>query len=152
MSFDIALSGIQAINEELDQTSHNIANAGTYGYKSTRANFSTLIAGNQPTGTEIGSTTQSIGLAGGTLNTGRALDASIAGRGFFVVKDAASGQSEYTRVGIFDTSKDGFLIDASGRKVQGFGIKPPSNILGALGDITIPNGQIPAVASTKLNY
>jgi flagellar hook protein FlgE len=62
MSFDIALSGIQAINDSLDVTSHNIANAGTYGYKSSRANFSTLVAGNQQTGVMVGSITQNISL------------------------------------------------------------------------------------------
>ena len=151
MSFDIALSGIQAINEALDVTSHNIANAGTYGYKSSRANFSALVAGNQLTGVNIGSTTQNIGLSGGILNTGRSLDASINGAGFFMVKDS-SNTMNYTRVGIFNTSKDGFLTDASGRRVQGATITPPSTTPGAQGDITIPTGQIPAVVSDKLNY
>jgi flagellar hook protein FlgE len=151
MSFDIALSGIQAINEALDVTSHNIANAGTYGYKSGRANFSALVAGNQVTGTAIGSVTQSIGLSGGLLGTGRALDASINGRGFFVTK-TASNETQYTRVGIFDKSDTGFLIDAAGRRVQGFPVTPPSTALGPLGDIKIPSGQIPAVASTKIDY
>lgn len=164
MSFDIALSGIQAINEQLDTVSHNIANAGTFGFKSGRANFSAMVAGSQPTGTEIGSVTQSIGLSGGVLNTGRSLDASINGRGFFVTKTAA-GETQYTRVGIFDTSKTfeqtdaagnktqiSYLVDASGRKVQGFPQTPPSTVLGALGDITVPTGQIPAVASGKMGY
>ncbi|HJV02634.1 MAG TPA: flagellar hook-basal body complex protein [Burkholderiaceae bacterium] len=151
MSFDIALSGIQAINEQLDTVSHNIANAGTYGFKSGRANFSAMVAGSQPTGTEIGSVTQSIGLSGGVLNTGRSLDASINGRGFFVTK-TAQGETQYTRVGIFDADKSGFLVDASGRRVQGFGLKPPSTILGAQGDLAIPTGQIAAVASSKMNY
>jgi len=151
MSFDIALSGIQAINEALDVTSHNIANAGTYGYKSSRANFSALVAGNQLTGVNIGSTTQNIGLSGGVLNTGRTLDASINGAGFFMVKDS-SNTINYTRVGIFNTSKDGFLTDASGHKVQGATIVPPSTQPGAQGDISIPTGQIPAVVSDKVNY
>ena len=151
MSFDIALSGIQAINEALDVTSNNIANAGTYGYKSSRANFSSLVAGDQPTGVNIGSHTQNIGLSGGLLNTGRSLDAAINGAGFFMVKDS-SNTMNYTRVGIFDTSKDGFLIDAAGRRVQGAVITPPSTLPGAQGDITIPTGQIPAVLSDKVNY
>jgi len=151
MSFDIALSGIQAINEQLDTVSQNIANAGTYGYKSGRANFSALVAGDQPEGTAVTSITQSIALSGGILNTGRALDASINGRGFFITK-AASGETQYTRVGIFDTAKDGTLVDASGRAVQGYAITPGSSTLGALGNISIPTGQIPAVASGKLNF
>lgn len=152
MSFDIALSGIQAINESLNSTSQNIANAGTYGYKSTRANFSSLVSGDVQTGVMIGSTTQSISKQGGVLNTGRALDASINGRGFFVTKDQSSGQTEYTRVGIFDASKDGFLVDATGRKVQGYPIKQGTTTLGALGDVPIPTGSIPAVASEKITY
>lgn len=152
MSFDIALSGIQAINDSLDITSHNIANAGTYGYKAGRANFSTLVAGNQVTGVAVGSTTQNIGLQGGILNTGRALDASINGRGFFITKDTGTGEIQYTRVGIFDASKAGFLVDASGRKVQGYPVDVKTGVLGALGDIAVPTGAIPAVASEKVNY
>jgi len=152
MSFDIALSGIQAINESLNSTSQNIANAGTYGYKSSRANFSSLVSGDVQTGVMIGSTTQSIGKQGGVLNTGRGLDASINGRGFFITKDQNTGQTEYTRVGIFDASKDGFLVDATGRKVQGYPIKQGTTTLGALGDVPIPTGSIPAVVSKNVDY
>jgi flagellar hook protein FlgE len=151
MSFDIALSGIQAINESLDVTSHNIANAGTYGYKSNRANFATLVAGSQLNGVTIGSTTQSIGLSGGILNTGNNLDASISGRGFFATR-TANNTMQYTRVGIFDTSLDGYLVDASGRRVQGKAITPPSTELGAEGDLAIPNKAIPAQITTKATY
>ncbi|MRX09164.1 flagellar hook-basal body complex protein [Pseudoduganella sp. FT25W] len=151
MSFDIALSGIQAINESLDVTSHNIANAGTYGYKANRANFATLVAGSQLNGVTVGSTTQNIGLSGGILNTGRALDASISGRGFFVTR-AADNSLQYTRVGIFDTSLDGYLVDASGRRVQGKTITPPSTEPGAEGDLKIPVGAIPAQITTKATY
>lgn len=152
MSFDIALSGIQAINDSLDVTSHNIANAGTYGYKASRANFSSLVAGNQVTGVQVGSITQNIGLQGGILNTGRSLDASINGKGFFIGRDAATGEVQYTRVGIFDASKDGLLTDASGRKIQGYPVDPKTGILGAQGDIVIPTGAIPAVASEDVTY
>ncbi|WP_432378515.1 flagellar hook protein FlgE [Duganella sp. P38] len=152
MSFDIALSGIQAINDSLDVTSHNIANAGTYGYKSSRANFSSLVAGTQVTGVMVGSTTQNIGLQGGVLNTGRSMDASINGRGFFIARDASTGETQYTRVGIFSASKDGFLTDASGRKIQGYSVDGKTGTMGALGDLAIPTGSIPAVVSSEVNY
>ncbi|NVM79761.1 flagellar hook protein FlgE [Duganella sp. SG902] len=152
MSFDIALSGIQAINDSLDVTSHNIANAGTYGYKASRANFSTLVAGTQVTGVKVGSTTQNIGLQGGILSTGRSLDASINGRGFFITRNTSTNETEYTRVGIFDASKEGFLVDASGRKVQGYPVNAATGTLGAQGDVAIPTGAIPAVASEKVTY
>jgi flagellar hook protein FlgE len=151
MSFDIALSGIQAINQQLGTISNNIANAGTYGFKSSRANFASQYAGTQAAGVQIGSVTQSIGINGGVVATGRGLDAAINGRGFFVTKDL-QGQNNFTRVGIFDANTDGFLVDASGRRVQGYSITPPATTLGPMGDMAIPTGQIPAVASTSLKY
>lgn len=151
MSFDIALSGIQSINQQLNSTSNNIANAGTYGFKSSRANFSAMYAGSRATGTEIGSITQSMSLNGGVLNTGRALDAAIDGRGYFVTRDAQNTMN-YSRVGIFSASSDGKLIDANGRLVQGYASVKGSTTLGTMGDMNIPTGQIPAEASTKLAY
>ena len=151
MSFEIALSGIQAINQQLEATSNNIANAGTYGYKSSRANFSSMYAGAQATGVEVGSMTQSIGQNGGAMTTGRGMDAAIDGRGFFVTRDE-QGLMAYTRVGIFSADKDGFMVDSNGRRAQGFARVPGSTTLGAMGDIKIPTGQIPASASTKVGF
>lgn len=151
MSFDIALSGIQSINQQLNSTSNNIANAGTYGFKSSRANFSAMYAGSRATGTEIGSLTQSMSLNGGVLNTGRALDAAIDGRGYFVTRDAQNTMT-YSRVGIFSASNEGKLIDSNGRLVQGYAAVKGTTTLGTMGDMLIPTGQIPAVATTKLAY
>ena len=56
MSFDIALSGIHAIDAQLDNISNNIANSGTYGFKSSRVNFGSMMAGGEVTGTQVEST------------------------------------------------------------------------------------------------
>ena len=151
MSFDIALSGIQAINEQLGTISNNIANAGTFGFKSSRANFASQYAGTQAAGVQIGSVTQSIALNGGVVATGRGMDAAINGRGFFVTKDL-QGQNNYTRVGIFDANSDGYMVDSAGRRVQGFSITPPATTLGPMGDLKVPTGQIPPVPSSTLDY
>lgn len=150
MSFNIALSGIQAINEQLETVSHNISNAGTTGFKASRANFASLVADGVANGVEVGSVTQNIGLSGGVVSTGRSLDAMISGRGFFAVRDP-QGQLNFTRVGIFSPDKDGFLVDPAGRKVQGYG-KGVGGALGVMGDISVPTGQIPAVQSTRSKY
>jgi flagellar hook protein FlgE len=150
MSFDIALSGIQAINEQLNTVSNNIANAATYGFKSGRANFSSVYAGTQANGVEVGSITQNIGQNGSTTTTGRALDAAIDGTGFFVARDPQAGMT-YSRVGIFSTDTSGFLIDSFGKRVQGYG-KSTSGTLGAMGDLQVPTGQIPAVPTKNINY
>lgn len=152
MSFDIALSGIQAINEQLTASSNNIANAGTYGFRSSRANFSSMYAGARATGVEIGSTTQSMSVNGGVLNTGRSLDAAIDGRGYFVSRDAQNTLS-YSRVGIFSASNSGYLVDSNGKMVQGYAAAVAgSNTLGPMGDMKIPTGQIPAKATSNLTY
>jgi flagellar hook protein FlgE len=150
MSFNIALSGIQAINEQLEAVSNNIANSSTYGFKSSRANFAAMYAGDQATGVQVGSLTQNIELNGSVESTGRSLDAAIDGRGFFVSRDS-TGTISYSRVGIFAADKSGNLVDAAGRKVQGYGPTVNGN-LGVMGDIKIPTGQIAAAASTKVNY
>jgi flagellar hook protein FlgE len=150
MSFDIALSGIQAINEQLETVSNNIANAATYGFKAGRANFASVMAGTKANGVEIGSVTQNISQNGSMTTTGRGLDAAIDGRGFFVSVNA-QGTTQYTRVGIFSPDAKGFLIDSNGNRVQGYG--PSKNgTLGTMGDVQIPTGQIPAVATTNVAY
>jgi flagellar hook protein FlgE len=150
MSFDIALSGIQAINEQLNTVSNNIANAATYGFKASRANFASVMAGTKANGVEIGSVTQNISTNGSTQTTGRALDAAIEGRGFFVSVNP-QGVKQYSRVGIFSTDSTGMLIDSNGNKVQGYG--PSTNgALGPIGDMQVPTGQIPAVATTGISY
>jgi flagellar hook protein FlgE len=150
MSFDIALSGIQAINEQLNTVSNNIANAATYGFKAGRANFASVMAGSKANGVEIGSVTQNIGQNGSTQTTGRGLDAAIDGRGFFVSVNN-QGTTQYSRVGIFSTDATGVLIDSNGNKVQGYG-PSKGGALGAMGDVQIPTGQIPAVATTNISY
>src|SRR5437764_9400134 len=148
MSFDIALSGIQAINEQLNTVSNNIANASTYGFKSGRANFSSVYAGTQANGVEVGSLTQNIGQSGSVTTTGRGLDAAISGSGFFVVRDPQGGMT-YSRVGIFNTDTQGYLVDSNGKKVQGYG-KSTTGSLGAMGDLQVPTGQIPAVPPASI--
>lgn len=152
MSFDIALSGIQSINEQLTASSNNIANAGTYGFRSSRANFSSMYAGDRATGVEIGSTTQSMSVNGGVLNTGRSLDAAIDGRGYFVSRDAQNTMS-YSRVGIFSAASSGYLTDSNGKMVQGYApAAKGTTTLGPMGDMKIPTGQIAAQATENLSY
>ncbi|AJC21227.1 flagellar hook protein FlgE [Pandoraea pulmonicola] len=145
MSFNIALSGIKAVNNQLERISDNIANGGTAGFKSSRANFATMVAGNQPNGVYIGSTSQSIGVGGNLFHTGRTLDAAIQGKGFFVVKDA-DGSELYTRFGAFQKDADGYMTDVYGRRLQGW------TDTGAFGDIQVGSGSVPAKASDTLEY
>ena len=60
------------------------------------------------------------------LNTGRALDAPINGRGFFVSRDAQNTLS-YSRVGIFSASSSGYLIDSNGKQGAGLCARLPGS-------------------------
>ena len=56
MSFQQGLSGLNATSRNLDVIGNNIANAGTYGAKTSRAEFADMYAGavgNTSTGTKI---------------------------------------------------------------------------------------------------
>jgi flagellar hook protein FlgE len=109
-----------------------------------------VYAGSQANGVEVGSLTQSIGVGGSVTSTGRALDAAINGRGFFVSRDSQGGMA-YSRVGIFSANNAGNLVDSAGRKVQGYG-PAQGGALGTIGDIKIPTGQIAALATAKVSY
>ena len=151
MSFQIALSALQAINTQLDSISNNIANTGTTGYKSSRTNFAAMYANESPNGVQAASSTQTLDINGGLLSTGRNLDVAIAGKGYFMVTDN-TGVTNYTRTGIFDIDNSGFVVDHMGRKVQGYAMQDGSNALGALGALNVPTGQIPAKASTTIDF
>lgn len=58
---------------------------------------------------------------GQLVQTGRSLDVALVGDGFFRVVDQATGEELYTRDGSFVQTPDGFLVDQSGRRVQGAG-------------------------------
>ena len=151
MSLQIALSALQAINSQLDNISQNISNTGTTGYKSSRTNFAAMYANSAPNGVQAASTTQTLDVTGGLLSTGRNLDVAIGGKGYFMVTDS-TGVTNYTRNGGFDVDNSGKLVDSLGRAVQGYSMTAGSDALGALGDLKVPTGQIPAKASTQLNY
>ena len=151
MSFQIALSALQAINTQLDSISNNIANTGTTGYKSSRTNFAAMYSNASPNGVQAASNTQTLDVNGGLLNTGRNLDVAIAGNGYFMVTDN-TGVTNYTRTGIFDIDNTGNVIDHMGRNVQGYQMSEGSNALGALGNLNVPTGQIPAQASESVEF
>ncbi|UTH72868.1 flagellar hook protein FlgE [Chromobacterium sp. IIBBL 290-4] len=150
MSFEIALSGINAVNSQLGSISDNIANSGTHGFKSGRVTFASAYAGSQAMGVSANANSQSMGRSGGVVNTGRALDAAIDGKGFFATRSPA-GMISYTRVGIFNTDKDGYLVNDHDGRVLGYA-RNENGALGALGDIQIPTGNIPAKPTDQLQY
>ena len=126
MSFQQALSGLNAASRSLDVIGNNIANAGTTGMKSSRAEFAEIYASSSGAmgaadvglGVEVGTVAQQF--TQGTLSvTGNDLDVAINGNGFFQVKNG-DGSTAYTRAGNFKLDKNGDIVTNSGAQVMGY--------------------------------
>jgi flagellar hook protein FlgE len=125
MSFDLALSGINAANTDLNVTSNNLANVNTTGFKESRAEFADLFAQTQEgvsqtavgNGVQVAAVAQQFG-QGNITSTGNNLDLALSGSGFFIVSN--NGALSYTRNGSFQVNQNGYLVTASGEQVQGY--------------------------------
>lgn len=152
MSYEIAASGLNAVNEQLDGISNNIANAGTVGYKSESTQFSAMYADSQAMGVSVSGTAQSISRGGSMVSTGNNLDLAINDDGFFVMCDSA-GNISYTRAGSFTTDKNGYIINSAGDYLQGYPVDDSGTLqTGTVSDIQIQTGNIPAEATTDLSF
>lgn len=152
MSYEIAATGLNAVNEQLDGISNNIANAGTVGYKSMTTQFSAMYAGTQAMGVSVSGSAQSISTGGSMVSTGNALDLAINDDGFFVMCDSA-GNITYSRAGSFTTDKNGYIVNASGDYLQGYPVDSSGTLqTGTVSDIQIQTGNIPAEASDSLTF
>lgn len=127
MSFNIGLSGIRAASSDLNITGNNIANAGTVGFKGSRAEFgdvyaaSILGSGRNAVGSGVllGNVAQQF--TQGNINfTENSLDLAINGNGFFVTSN--QGALSYTRAGYFGTDSNGYLVNNTGARLQGFAV------------------------------
>ncbi|KRV80460.1 flagellar hook protein FlgE [Pseudomonas citronellolis] len=152
MSFNISLTGLNAVSEQLDTVSNNIANVGTVGFKSSRTEFGSVYADSQAMGVEVLGSTQSISLGGSLTNTSRNLDLAISGTGFFMVK-SATGETQYTRAGVFNTDNANYMVNASGQRLQGYSVDAAGNLqAGVLGDLQVKTASLPAKATDSLDF
>lgn len=158
MSFNIAMSGLNAASTDLDVISNNIANANTTGFKGSRAEFgdffrvATYDLSNNATGG--GTRTQRIAqqFAQGTIsNTGNALDLAISGDGFFTMSD--NGATVYSRAGSFTTDSSGYVVNSSGQRLQVFpAISGTTSFnTGTLSDLQLSTDSNPPAATSKVS-
>ena len=160
------------VNEQkrLDVISNNLANADTLGYKQesvSSQSFDKLLTikirdgsqsyhnqaiGTMSLGVKVGEvyTDYSQGSIRGTSSP---LDLALSGSGFFTITTTnAKGETvtRYTRDGSFQLTKDGYLVDSQGNRVQGSGgdiqIDPNAK------DITIDNSGRITVDGENYDY
>ncbi|AQU84572.1 MULTISPECIES: flagellar hook protein FlgE [unclassified Halomonas] len=120
MSFTTALSGINAQSEKLNVAGNNIANSQTVGYKSSSVRFADVFAGSQGIGVRVSDTRQDF-TQGSVESTGRNLDLAISGDGFYRV-ERPSGEAAFSRSGEFSMTSDGFIVNAQGARLTGYGL------------------------------
>lgn len=152
MSFNIALSGLNAVSEGLNTISNNIANVSTTGFKSSRTEFGSIYSDSQAMGVQVIGTTQSITQGGPVTPTGRSMDLAITGGGFFVTKNS-TGETNYTRAGVFGTDKENFIVSATGQKLQGFPVDAQNTLqVSSVSDLKLQKGNLAATATDTLNF
>ena len=135
-SLDIASTGMQAQQTNVEVISNNIANMNTTGYKRQRVEFQDLLYQNlrrvgstsSDTGTVVPSGAQ-VGLGvktaavyrineqGNLQQTSNKFDLAIRGNGFFQIT-LPSGETAYTRDGTLALSPNGTIVTADGYVVQ----------------------------------
>jgi flagellar basal-body rod protein FlgG len=144
-ALDTAATGMAAQDLKVQVIAGNIANMGTTGFKSQRAEFQDLIyehvqrIGAQasdngnilPVGIELGSGVKTVGtprlMTQGTLTqTGNTLDLAIQGSGWFQIL-MPDGTFSYTRDGSFQMDNQGRIVTAEGNLVQPTITIPPNS-------------------------
>ena len=155
-SMDIAGTGMQAQQTNVEVISNNIANMTTTGFKRRRAEFQDLIYQNLrrvgsnssdtgsvvPSGAQVGLGVKTaaiyrINAQGNLQQTSNTLDMAIQGHGYFQVT-MPTGETAYTRDGTFGLAPDGTIVTADGHTVQ-----PGLQIPAAATDVTVnASGQV----------
>lgn len=124
-------SSVDALTQEFDIITHNLANVNTAGYKRFCNAFSRVLEA-QGTGQQVYSLgTIELNSAldfsqGSIVETGRPLDFALYGKGFFVIN--TTDGPLYSRNGAFSVNQNGYIVDSEGRIVEG-----------QAGPITIPS-------------
>ncbi len=131
MGFNISLSGIGAAQKDLNTTSNNIANANTFGFKQSRAEFgdvySSSIFSNAKTTNGQGVQTSKVAQQfheGSSIYTNNPLDMRISGSGFFAVADdrLQPNLNSLTRNGAFHLNKDNYMVNSEGQYLMGYDV------------------------------
>ncbi|EGR2913077.1 flagellar hook protein FlgE [Vibrio parahaemolyticus] len=131
----VSLSGLSAAQLDLNTTSNNIANANTYGFKESRAEFADVYSNSLFTNakTTPGGGAQASQVAqqfheGSSIYTNNPMDLRVSGTGFFAVaKDRLiPQQNEMTRNGAFHLNKENYMVTANDEFLLGYQVNPES--------------------------
>ncbi len=155
MSFNTALSGIQAASADLGIIGNNVANSATTGFKSSRAEFADVYASLLgASDTTIGSGVRLQNAAqqfaqGNITFTNNALDLAISGSGFFQLDSA--GATVYSRAGNFSLDRDGYVVNNDGATLMARSADSSGAITGAIGPLQLDTDYVAPNPTSALN-
>lgn len=163
MSFYTSLSGLKGAQTDMSVISNNIANAGSVGFKRSKAQFGDIFA-SSPTqstkmiagqGTRLNGITQQF-TQGSYEASEKTLDLAIVGEGMFIVKGEPPREAvTYTRNGSFEPTPDRYVIDSTGAKLQLLPVDANGNVtnntLAGAFDLRLPAGAPSDPASGLVN-
>jgi flagellar hook protein FlgE len=151
---NIANSGLQAAMTNMETISNNIANVNTVGFKKSSVSFSDVYANSFANTNQVGFGVQTQAIrqdfsTGSYDTTGKPLDLSLAGDGFFVQK-SANGQISYTRAGELQIDKNGYFLGANGR-LQGYpAVNGVLSTTGTLVDLIAPDTPLAPKSTSNI--
>jgi flagellar hook protein FlgE len=157
MSFQQGLSGLNGAAKSLDVIGNNIANASTVGFKGSQAQFADVYAnslngagGNQAgIGTKVSQIAQQF-TQGNVESSANPLDIAINGAGFF--RMSVAGATQYSRNGQFSLDKEGYMVNAQGAKLTGYGASATGGLLaGSPVPLQINTADLKPVATTRVD-
>ena len=136
MSFNIALSGLNASQKDLDTTANNIANVNTYGFKESRAEFadvySSSVFSNGKTKVGEGVTTSDVAQQfnqGSFLFTNNSLDMGVDGEGFFATSANVDDLNvNLTRAGAWKLDDNNYVVNSNGEFLRVFPVNPDGTV------------------------
>jgi len=151
MGFSQALSGVNAAAQQLDVIGNNISNSQTKGFKSGSVQFSDVFANSAVgLGTRVSGVLQDFS-TGSLEATGRNLDVAISGDGF--LRFQQEGEVGYSRNGQLTLTADGYLENAQGAQLMGYGLADAGDVNsgvvvgGQPQVLNIPASDMPASAT-----
>jgi flagellar hook protein FlgE len=138
-------SGLSNTSTALTVTSNNIANINTVAFKMGSTTFADTLY--QTVGTQAGAAQVGLGMSvdsvsevftdGSLESTSNSTDLAIGGDGFFIVSQAGSDETFYTRAGNFSFDETGALVTSTGYIVQGWDVDEDGDSVGAVTDLIL---------------
>ena len=152
-----AVSGLSANGNAMSVIGNNISNSNTTAYKANRALFSDVLAqevssagGNSQIGRGVNTATVDSDFSQGTFEgTSSNTDLAVDGPGLFIMGQPGNDTVNYTRDGAFNFNDQGFLVNPTGQRVQGYQVNENGDTIGDLTDVQVnTNTSIPAQQTT----